>query len=367
MIVELSTQFSEEYGINVDVETMSVQTMSDSLITAVLGGAGPDLIVMPHDNVGRLVENNVIASIDLDDKANSFLPSALDAFRYDGALYGVPFVMENVGFFRNVDFIPDAPQTWDEVAEVGRELVDSRQVEYAIALPDLSYHLYPVYTAFGGYIFGRDENGRYTAGDVGMDSDGMIAGAEWANTLIRDGYVTENLDWEAAHMMFESGQVPFIITGPWAIERFQASGISYAVSAFPAAEVGGRQGAPLVGVEGFLVNATSPNLLLAQAFVTEFVATENVQQFLVDSDRNYFHPRSSAWVSIFEAIEDADERGFAEAGANGQPIPTLPEMRFVWDAWANAAFQIVGGELTPREALTEAANQIRTQIEEGSG
>jgi maltose-binding protein MalE len=76
-------------------------------------------------------------------------------------------------------------------------------------------------------------------------------------------------------------------------------------------------------------------------------------------------PRPSAWAAIFNATEDDDMRGFAEAGANGQPMPAIPAMGYVWDAWNAAALLIVQGELTPAEALADAATQIRTQIEEG--
>ena len=42
----------------------------------------------------------------------------------------------------------------------------------------------------------------------------MIAGAQFAYDLIREGYASDNLDWEAAHVLFDAGQAPFIITGP---------------------------------------------------------------------------------------------------------------------------------------------------------
>ena len=239
-------------------------------------------------------------------------------------------------------------------------LVDAGEVEYAIALPDLGYNYFPVYTAFGGYIFGQDETGSYSADDVGMGGEGMIEGMDWAVQLIRDGYASENIDWEAAHVLFESGQAPFIMTGPWAIERFKTGDVPYALSAFPAAEEEGEPGAPFIGVNGFMVNANSENLLLAQTYVTEFVATEEVQQMLFEAD-----PRPSAWISIFDATDDPDMLGFALAGENGQAMPAIPAMGFVWDAWTNAGLLAAQGELTPEEALLEAANQIITQIEEG--
>jgi arabinogalactan oligomer/maltooligosaccharide transport system substrate-binding protein len=321
----------------------------------------PDLFIIPHDNIGVLVESGVVATIDLGDKVDMFLPNALEGFTYNGELYGVPYALENDACFRNVDLVPDMPATWDEVAAIGKELVDSGQVEYAMAFPDLGYNYFPVYTAYGGYIFGRDETGSYTADDVGMDSEGMIAGAQWAYDLIRDGYASENLDWEAAHVMFENGQAPFIITGPWAVGRFKDIGIPYAISACPAAEADGEPGAPFIGVQGFMVNANSENVLLAQTYLTEFIATENAMQYMYDND-----PRPSAWLSIFEATEDPDMAGFAQAGANGQPMPAIPAMGTVWDAWDNAGILMAQGELDPTQALSDAATQIRNQIAESA-
>lgn len=359
VITELSKQFTEEYGVEVIVEPQGTENTMNTMTQGAATGEGPDVFIIPHDNMGRLVDTGVVAPIDLGDKAELFLPSALEAFTYNGELYGVPFAVENVALFRNVDLVPEAPTTWAEAAEIGRQLVDAGMVEYAFAFPDLGYNYYPVYTAFSGYIFGRDEAGNYTADDLGMDSEGMIAGADWANTLIRDGYASENLDWEAAHVLFESGQTPFIITGPWAVDRFKTNEVPYAISAFPAATEDGEPGAPFIGVQGFMVNAGSENLLLAQTFLTEFIATDEAMQYIFDND-----PRPSAWVAVFEATEDPDMRGFSEAGANGQAMPAIPAMGFVWDAWESAGLLITQGELTPGEALTQAAEQIRTQIAE---
>lgn len=361
VITELSKQFTEQYGVEVVVEPMGNQEIKDSLTRGASTGEGPDLFIIPHDNIGALVESGVVAPLDVGDKADKFLPNALAGFTYNGKLYGVPFAIENIGFFRNTAMVPDAPATWDDVAKIGKELVDSGKAEYAIAFPDLGYNYYPVYSSFGGYIFGKDENGSYTAKDVGMDSKGMIAGAQWAYDLIRGGYASENLDWEAAHVMFENGKTPFIMTGPWAVQRFKDAGIPYAISAFPAATAGGESGAPFIGVQGFMVNANSKNVLLAQTFLQEFIATDEAMQYIFEKD-----PRPSAWKSIFDATQDPDMLGFAQAGANGQPMPAIPAMGTVWDAWGNAGILIAQGQQTPDQALSDAAKQIRTQIQEGA-
>jgi maltose-binding protein MalE len=359
VLTQLGEEFEAEYGVPLSVEVVDLGEIRNSMTLGAASGEGPDLIIIPHDNLGPMVENGAAAPIDLGDKVDSYLPSAIDGFTYSGELYGVPLAVENIGFFRNTDLVPEAPTTWDEVAQIGTELVDSGEADSAIGLPDLTYNSYPIYTAFGGYIFGRDENGSFTPDDIGMNNEGMVEGLMWIQSLIDAGAVSENVDWEASHVQFETGRSPFILTGPWAINRFDTAGVPYAISAFPAAEEGEEPGYPFLGVQGIVVNANKENAILAQVFAVDFLATEEHYQMIFDAE-----PRPSAWASIFEAASDPNTAGFNEAGINAVPMPSIPAMGFVWDAWVNAGALVAQGELSPQEALDGAVEQILAQVEE---
>jgi len=354
----LGDQFEAEYGVALTVEVVDLSEIRNIMTLGAASGEGPDMIIIPHDNLGPLVENGSAAPIDLGDKVDFFLPNAIDGFTYDGQLYGLPLAVENIGFFRNTDLVPEAPTTWAEVAEIGAALFDEGAIDSVIGFPDLTYNAYPVYTSFGGYIFGRDEAGSFTVDDIGMNNAGMVAGLTWIESLIEDGLVSENIDWEASHVLFETGRSAFIMTGPWAINRFDTAGVPYAISAFPAAEEGGEPGYPFLGVQGLVVNANKDNVLLAQLFAVDFLATEDNYQAIFDAE-----PRPSAWASIFESASDPNTAGFNEAGVNAVPMPSIPAMGYVWDAWVNAGALVAQGELTPQEALDSAVEQILAQVE----
>ncbi len=66
-----------------------------------------------------------------------------------------------------------------------------------------------------------------------------------------------------------------------------------------------------------------------------------------------------------EATDDPDILAFAQAGANGLPMPAIPEMSAVWTAWGDAVVLVTQGTVTAEEAFTTAAEQIRTLIAEG--
>ncbi len=357
VLKKLGEQFKAEYGVGLNVEVVDLTEIRNAMTLGAASGEGPDMVIIPHDNLGPMVENGSAVEIDLGDKASNYLPNALAGFTYNGKLYGLPLAVENIGFFRNTDMVPDAPKTWAEVAQIGTDLVKSGKAESAVGLPDLTYNIYPLYTSFGGYIFGRDASGSFTPTDMGLNNDGMVKGLEWVKSLVDAGVVSSTIDWEASHVLFETGKSPFIFTGPWAINRFQTAGVHYAISAFPAAEEGGKPGYPFMGVQGVVINANRPNVVLAQTFLVDFLATQENYQAIFDAE-----PRPSAWKTIFDAASDPDTAGFNAAGVNADPMPSIPAMGFVWDAWVNAGNLTLSGELSAKDALQGAVEQVLAQV-----
>jgi arabinogalactan oligomer/maltooligosaccharide transport system substrate-binding protein len=110
-----------------------------------------------------------------------------------------------------------------------------------------------------------------------------------------------------------------------------------------------------------MVSAQAQNALAAQTFLVDFMANEEAQVALFEAGG-----RPPALTAAFEQVSsDPDIAGFQAAGANGEPLPAIPEMGSVWSAWTDAYQLVLTGEGEPREAFTNAAEQIRTLIEEG--
>ncbi len=352
VLVELADDFKAAYNVELVIEELGFGDIRTQMITAAPVGEGPDVFIGAHDWLGSLTESGLVAPIDLGDKQDEFVEESLAGFTYtDGQLYGVPYATETLGFFYNTDLVSDVPTTWDGVLEVGRELKADGTVDYAMALAGVTYDALPIQTSFGGYVFGQDAEGNWNTNDVGIDSEGMIAAVAWMADAVEEGLIPDTSDWDTAHSLFETGRAPFLMAGPWALDRIRASGVPYAVTVFP------DDGAPFLGVQGFMVNAFSENVLLAQAFLTEFVATDDFMQKLFDAGK-----RPSAFKSVLERTEDADLAGMAEAGANATLMPYVPEMGSVWGAWQSGVTLGLTGEQTPEAAMTDAATQIRNLI-----
>jgi len=352
ILSDLADDFFAAYQVEVIVEEVS--GINEQFPIAAPAGEGPDITIVPHDQAGAMVANGLLAPLDLGAKADLFVPGSLESATYDGVLYGMPYATENLAFFYNTDLAPEPPTTWDEVLEMGKALQDEGKVTFGMGLSGTTYDAYPLMTAYGGYIFGKDDAGNWNPEDLGVDSPGMIAAGQWLQDAVADGFISDSTDWDTAHVLFETGEVPFLMAGPWALDRIRESGIPYAITNFPSAE---QEGYPFLGVQIFIVNAFSENPLLAQAFLTDFVATEEVMTQLYQAGN-----RPSAYQPVLDATDDPDLLAFGEAGKNATPMPAIPEMGSVWGSWNDAIVLIMQGEQTPEEALGVAGEQIRALI-----
>ncbi len=352
----VQADFEEEYGVVLLLEEVGFGDIRRLFSTAAPAGEGPDIIVGAHDWLGELTAGGLLTPVDLGDKAAEFAPAAIDAFTYGGDLYGMPNVTENVALFINTDIVPECPTTWTEVYEISKELHDADPEQYGfVRMEGDPYHFYPIQTAFGGYIFGRDDAGSYDPTNVGVGDPGSIAAAQWWERMVTEGLQPPAMDWDTMHLWFESGQSAMTITGPWATNRIVESGVPFAICNIPGETE--DQGRPFLGVQGFMVSAFAKDPLLAQIFLTEFVATPEVMLALFEADQ-----RPPAYLPALEALEDEYIVAFGEAGLDADPMPAIPEMGSVWDAWGNAVVLVAQGADTAENAFTNAQEQIITAI-----
>jgi hypothetical protein len=179
----------------------------------------------------------------------------------------------------------------------------------------------------------------------------MIEAAQWLKDRVDAGEIPTDWDWANNHALFETGEAPFIMAGPWALQRIRESGIPYAITSFP------DGGSPFAGTQGAFINAGSENALLAQAFLTEYIATQEVMQQLQDVGG-----RGSAFLPVREATSDPDLAAISAAGVDATMMPAIPAMGSVWGNWDSAIVQVRNGDAEPEAALTTAATTIRDLI-----
>lgn len=350
--------FEEETGGKVELVQKNFEDIRNDFINQVPTGNGPDITVGAHDFLGSFVEAGVIDTVDLGAAADQLEQVAIDAFTYDGQVYGFPYALESIALIQNTDLVgEDAPATFDDMIAAGAASGAERPfvINTAGQTGD-AYTMYGFQTSFGAPVFVQDASGSYTS-EVGMGGDAGNAFAEWlgANGETGTGYISTTIDYDTNNELFASGKAAYTIQGPWAIEALTAQGVNIKVNPIPSA--GGETAAPFVGVQGFYVSSQSKNALVAQQFLTHYLATDEAQQALYDAD-----PRLPAWNSVAEKVaSDPVVAGFLASAANGVPQPSIPEMGSVWDLWNAAQVQIIKGA-DPASTWTKMVSDVEAAI-----
>ena len=336
--------FEEEYGVTLNAQQLAFGDIRDQLRVAGPAGEGPDVIVGAHDWLGELVLNGLLSPVDLGDAAADFSEVAINAFSYDGTLYGVPYATENIAFFYNTDLVETPPATWAEVRTLSEEIMDSGAADYGyIRQEGDPYHFFPIQTAFGGYVFGIGDDGAYDPTDVGIDAPGSIAALQWLQDMVKDGLIPTGLDGVAAETLFQDGSAAMYITGPWNIQKFVDAGLNFAIARPFRRVKGGEPGSVhrRPGLYGQRVQrepAAGPG-------VPDRVRGKRRSQLALYEKGN----RTPALLSAMEQVGSVSRR-LGEAGAVGLPIPAIPEMSAVWTAWGDSVTKRAGYDKSPRSS-----------------
>ncbi len=362
-LADVIETFQSETGTTVEVVVKDFGAIRDDLTTQAPSGEGPDVVVGAHDWIGKLVQNGVVAPVELGDIAGDFEDVSISAMTYEGSVYGVPVSIENIALVRNTALAPEAPASWDDLVSTGQAAVESGDAEFPLLVgidPNNAdpYHLYPMQASYGGPVFGINEDGSYNADELELGNEGNV---EFAGALAQwgaDGLINLNISQDIAKEQFANGASPYTITGPWNLTTFQDAGIEYAIDPIPSA--GGEPATPFVGVQGFMVSAYANNPIVATQFLTEYIASDEAQTAIYESGQ-----RAPALSSAFEAAqENPDVAGFGAVGAEGVPMPNIPEMDALWADWGTTEAQIIGGQAAdPGAAWTAMAEKIQSTLD----
>jgi len=358
ILQKLGEEFKAKYGVEVVVQYVDFGSIKSKFLQAAPAGQGADIIVGAHDWVGELAVNGLIEPIPEFGEKKMFYESALNAFSYGGKLYGLPYAMEAVALIYNKNYITEPPKTMDELIEKAKEVDEEYEGEVRGFIYDAAnfYFSAPFIQGYGGYIFKSTPEGLDVT-DIGLNNWGAVQGAKLIKRLFDEGILQVGDNYPIMDDLFKSDAAAMIINGPWAIKAYRDAGIDYGVALIPDL-AWGVKAKPFVGVQGFMINAKSPNKLIALEFLTSFIAKKDTMYKLYLAD-----PRLPSRKDVLELVKnDPDVVAFTRSAANGIPMPNVPEMAPVWGAMGDALNLIINGKASVEEALNNAVEKIKAQI-----
>lgn len=356
-------QFGRENGVTVEVKAVS-KDLQTNYVTASQAGSGPDIVVGAHDWIGNLVQNGTIDPVQLSSQQRSaFQDLAIQGVTFNGQLYGVPYAIENIALIRNTELAPQAPASIEDLVTAGQALKAAGKASEIMCLQvgqnGDAYHIYPLYTSAGGYLFGKTASGDYDPKDLGVSKPTAATAFDKIRRLGEKGAgaLKRSISGDNAISTFTGKKCAFLVSGPWAITDIKKAGISYDITPVPAFR-GGQPAQPFVGVQAFYVASKGKNKAIAQEFVANYLTRADVAKALYDAE-----PRPPALTAALDQVRssDPDSVKFLDAGKNGTILPAIPEMAAVWEPFGKAEAAIVGGaEAAPTVAT--AAKAISDKI-----
>ncbi|HET8895248.1 MAG TPA: extracellular solute-binding protein [Gaiellaceae bacterium] len=365
-VTQLANQWiAKNPGVTVNVVVTDFGGIRDKLGT-VDPSTAPDIILAAHDWTGQLAANGLVEPIYLSAAIKKEFPAyTLNAFSYGIAvkkLYGVPTQIENIGLVVNTSLVK-VPTTFAQLEQEALAYKKKVHTSFGIAVQQGAngdaYHMYPFFSGLGGYIFGTNTAGNLDPSNIGVANKTFLANAKAIDKWNKEGLINAALTYDTAQNAFLKKQAAFYMTGPWASQVLEQSGIKFKIIQVPAIV---KAAVPFLGVQGMMVTkfASVHGVdALAQDFVSNYIPTPAAQLSLAIANGRF-----PANIIAGKQVHDPVLAEFGKAGVGGVPMPNIPQMNSVWAdlgaAWVKAT---QGAGATPATtAFKAAARSIADKI-----
>jgi len=309
-----------------------------------------------------------------------------DGETFESELFGAPLSGESVALFYNktllesIDDTKTYPEaTWEEIiasaldyntiavqddpATADVDEAEDAKLYFALDVGN-AYDMHFVSTSFGFDLFGADHLNKETAN---LGSDEMIDALTWIQGTMMPAvlnYTAAALSGDANKQLFESGDLAYIIDGPWDIQRYKDSSVDeegnvlyeWGIAKIPT--INGVNPVTFSGVQIAAVYKGTNEPTAAFKFV-EFM-TSDAGLAIMYAETNKL-PALKDVSTVAGVATDVYLSGISAQLAYSHPMPIIPEMGYFWgnagtmysSAWNNTA--------TPEDAAETAQTGFDAQ------
>ncbi len=320
-LVERFMEQNEE--IRIVLGDKGTEDLREDFQNAAIAGNPPQLLWTVNDHAGPFTAAGIIRPVDDIYNADEFIQSVV----MDGKTWGVPISAGNhLMLMYNRTMISEPPQTTDELIELAIE--HTRDGRYGLVYDSTEpFWLVPWLGGFGGRVFADD------GVTPTLNTPEMRAALEFlAELQFEHEIVPIESDYTTADSLFKEGKAAMIINGDWTLSVYRRLlGDDLGVAPLPVVSATGLRPAPYTSGKYFMVSreATDEQLETVREFIT-FVTSEEMQVEMVEE-----LTRLPARLSVMDHPLIADDpllSGSARQMAYGTPMPSVVQMRAVWDA-----------------------------------
>ena len=344
------------------------ETARTNYIISALGGSGPALLWGASDNIGPLVELEVIQPIEPHVSRaylDSFLTDPIGANTlFRGHVYQVADRVGNhLCLVYNKALVPEPPETMRELIELGKELTvdtdgDGKPDRYALAWNYTEpFFAIPFIAGFGGWIM--DEQSRPT-----LSTEAVSKAAQFIYDLAnRHRIIPRECDYEIANALFKDGYAAMIINGPWSWGTYIENNIDIGITRIPKVDETGLWPAPMISPLGYSLNVNLKGERLRMAVeLMAFLTSPEVELAFTELTASIPSRKEALRSSSVEENELLQQSLYQLMV--GRPMPVVTELRWIWDAMRTSYQAIFTGEKTAEQAAESMQRLALKLIEE---
>ena len=393
--IELLAGMAEEFNKThegITVEAQYIGSYNDTLnkaIAAFKAGDAPHVFQLYEVGTRSMIDGGMIVPVgDMAEKENfdwsDYIESVLSYYSVDGKLYSMPFnsstpiLFYNKTLFEKAGLDPNIPpDTWNQVREMGKKVMDAGASEYGIAWNLHSWY-FEEWHCVQGVDIANNGNGREKpATEVLITGEPSKKIMKWWTDLEKDKILLRLMtpDWSLHRKAFTSGQAAMMISSTSDVTQmtkvFTEKGWELGTGFLPRPDDVERAGVAIGG--GTLwMTAGHPQEELDAAWTFLKWMSEPAQQVTWHKGTGYFAIRK-------EAIEMLDKEGWfkeypnykiafdqllqtkASTATQGALMGIFPSFR---NAIQTAVQKVYEGKATIDEALAEAAATANKELEQ---
>ncbi len=341
---KVAADFEKEHGIKIEYKEVEMASkMQEQFRLDAPAGTGPDILTLPHDQIGQIATEGLLAELKVDKSVtDKFAQSSIDAQSYDGKLYGLPKSSETPVLIYNKDLMKEAPKTMDDLYAFSKDFTKDGNYGF-LALWDNFYFAHGIIGGLGGYVF-QNNDGALDADDIGLNNAGAIEGTEYIQKWYTDGLFPNGIIGEnggsAMDGLFTEGKVGAVMNGPWSFQPYKDAGINIGIAALPTLPNGDHV-KTFMGVKGWHVSTYSKNQEWATKFL-EFMTNDENAKYRFEQTAEV--PTNIALIDDPIIKDNEGAKAVAEQSQYAVPMPNIPEMGQVWDPMAKSLQTVVTGK-----------------------
>ncbi len=379
-LTDLVNEFNDANpGIHVNLVYTAVNDHAlEKLTVGMQGGQQPDIAYQYGTSIPQL--STAPSIMDLTDRVqdpsfkwDDFVQGARDAATFDGHVYGIPALIDNLAIVYNKDMFasagidpPTADWTWDDFRAAAQTLTDPSKQQWGWAFPtdateDTVWHYDAMLWEAGGDILNADNTQAAFNSPAGVE----------ALTALQQMAVTDKsvyLDQQntgKTDQLFNSGNIGMLVTGPWALSAYPD--VDYGVQVMPT--FGNGPHTTIAGPDMWVMFDNGDGRAdAAWQFMSWLTAAQQVKADSMEAG----HLPTRTSVGQAPGFQEAFDKKFPGEGLFVQNLenvtkarPVLPTYDEISRIMGEAIVTVMLGQAEPQQALDDAATKVNAVLAGG--